>query len=109
LSDTCLEGLENIKGRLNEGQFQETIQLMSDVVTGFSQKEKSIQPIFSDFPSNQIETLTQSLRNAFELTATAYEQGQVGKVLEIFQFNLLPAFKNWKSELEQTFTPYLIS
>jgi hypothetical protein len=40
LSDTCLDGLEHIKGRLNEGRFEETFQMMSDVVSAFSQLGK---------------------------------------------------------------------
>ena len=39
LSETCLEGLEHIKEKLNEGQFEETIPLMNDSVVAFSQME----------------------------------------------------------------------
>ncbi len=73
LSETCLEGLEHIKGELNEGRFEETIQLMNDVVTAFSQMENSIKSIFPTLLSNHIESLTHSLRNAFEHMVTAYE------------------------------------
>ncbi|MBP1931459.1 hypothetical protein [Ammoniphilus resinae] len=109
LSVTCLEGLEHIKVKLNEGRFEETIQLMNDVVTAFSKMESSIQPIFHTLPSNEIQPLTHSLINAFENAVTAYEQGQAGKVKEIFQFTLLPAYKKWKVEVEKVFHPYLIS
>jgi len=98
LSDTCLEGLEHIKGKLNDGHFEETIQLMNDMVIAFSQIESSIQLIIPQLSSNNMESLTNSLRSAFEHTVFAYEQGQREKVIEIFQFTLQPAFKRWSDE-----------
>ena len=35
LTETCYEGLEHIKEKLNEGQFVETIPLMNDSVVCF--------------------------------------------------------------------------
>jgi len=109
LSETCLEGLEHIKGKLKEGQFTETIPLMNDSVIAFSQMEKSLQLIFSTLDSNYLESLTHSLQTAFDHTVTVYELGQLGKALEIFQFTLLPSFKKWKNEIEVVFHPYLVS
>lgn len=109
LSDTCLEGLEHIKGSLNEGRFEDTIQLMNDVLLAFSQMESSIQSILPELPSNHIESMTNILRNTFDHAVTAYEKGQGGKVLEIFQFTLLPTYKKWKDEVDKTFHPYLVS
>lgn len=111
LSNTCMEGLEHIKGRLNDGFIEDTIPLMVDVITAFSQIEDFIQPILrtSSLPSHHIESLTQTLRNAFDHAVAAYNQEQNGKVLEIFQFTLLPAFRKWKNEVEHAFQPYLLS
>ncbi len=111
LSDTCLEGLEHIRKRLNDGCIEGTIPLMVDVITAFSQIEDFMLPILgkSLLPSNHIESLTYSLRNAFDHAVTAYNQEQNGKALEIFQFTLLPAFRKWKSEVDSVFHPYLLS
>lgn len=111
LSDTCLEGLEHIRKQLNEGYIEDTIPLMVDVITAFSQIEDFIQPILvkSSLSSNHIESLTSSLRNALDHAVTAYNQELNGKVVEIFQFTLLPAFRKWKSEVERVFQPYLLS
>jgi hypothetical protein len=42
LSDSCLGVLEHIKVRLNEGAFEDTVQLMDDFVNGCYQIEKSM-------------------------------------------------------------------
>jgi len=109
LSETCLEGLEYTKEKLNEGQFEQTIPLMNDSVIAFLQMEKSLQPIFPTFNSNHNESLTHSLQDAFDHAVTAYELGQRGKVLEVFQFTLLPNYKKWKDEIEKAFHTFVVS
>jgi hypothetical protein len=107
LSMTVLEGLEHSKTRINEGYFEESIQLFTDVVEAFSHIEKSIQPLLPHLPQNNLDSLTISLHESIEYTVSAYEKGEGGKVLEIIQFNLLPMYKKWQSELEATLRPYI--
>jgi len=109
LTDTCLEALEHIKQTLNEGQLDETFSLMNDSIAAFSQIETSLQSIYSTLYSNRIESLTHSLQSAFDHAVTACEMGQRGKVLEIFQFTLLPNYKKWQTELERVFHHYVVS
>jgi hypothetical protein len=109
LSESCQEALEHIKARLNEGNFEETMRLMDDLVNGFYQIEKSVQAFSSSLPSNQMENTTNQVRKAMEHVVSAYEQGERGKVLEIIQFNLLPNYKKWKTELETTLHPFVLS
>jgi RNA binding exosome subunit len=107
LSETVDGGLEHIKRRINEGYFEDTIQLFTDVVEAFSHIEKSIQPLLPHLPQNNLDSLTISLHESFEYAVSAYEKGEGGKVLEIIQFNLLPMYKKWQTVLEATLRPYI--
>ncbi|WP_424766657.1 hypothetical protein [Paenibacillus sp. sgz302251] len=109
LSEGCLEALEHITVRLNEGAFEETIRLMDDLVNGFYQIEKSLQGFISKLSGHQLEETMNQLRNAIEHVVSSYEQGNRGKALEGIQLNLLPSFKGLNAELEVTFRPYILS
>jgi hypothetical protein len=109
LSETCLEGMEHIKLQLNEGRFEDSIRLMTDVVEAYHRMEKSLQDFLSQLSPNRIEELSNPLRRAFEYVVSAYEEGEGAKALEIIQFNLLPSYKKWKGELERSLNPYLVS
>jgi hypothetical protein len=109
LAETCLEGMEHIKLQLNEGRFEDSIRLMTDVVDAYHSMEKSLQDFLSQLPPNRIEELSNTLRSAFEYMVSAYEEGKGAMALEIIQFNLLPSYKRWKGELERILNPYLVS
>ncbi len=109
LSDTCLEGLEHVKSKLKEGEFESTMMMFHDSANAFYQMLKSIQPVLKELPGNELESLSDSLRDTLELVVSAYAQGDRGKVLEILQFTLLPQYKKWQAELNRCFQPYLLS
>jgi hypothetical protein len=101
LSESCLEALQHIIVRLNEGAFEDTIGLMDDFINGFYQMDTSIQGFIAELPSNQMEKTTNQLRSDIKQTVTSYEQGESNKIIECVQSSLLPSYKAWKAELEQ--------
>ena len=109
LAETCLKGLEHVKSKLNEGEFDSTMMMFHDSANAFYQMHKSIQPVLKELPDNELESLSASLRDTIELDVSTYEQGDRGKVLEILQFTLLPQYKKWQAELNRCFRPYLLS
>jgi RNA binding exosome subunit len=109
LTETCLEGIEHIKKRLNEGHFENAINLFSDIVEAYYLMERLIQSLAIQLPTNQLEERTISLRKAFEHSASAFEKNDWKKSQEIIQFTLLPAYKKWKSELGQALSVYTFS
>jgi len=109
LSDTCLEGLEHVKSKLNQGEFESTMMMFHDSANAFYQMHKSIQPVLKELPDNELELLSDSLRDTIELVVSTYEQGDRSKVLETLQFTLLPQYKKWQDELNHCFQPYLLS
>lgn len=110
LSETCQEALAHIKGKLNEGRFEETSPLMSDVVEGFYHLEQALPGLLEQLPpGNTIEQLISQLRRSIELVVTDYEQGDSGQVQEKLQFNLQPAFQRLHRELDGVLRPYTLS
>lgn len=109
LSETCLEALEYIQSKLNDGLMDETIPLMDDLVSGFYQIEKSIEVFSPVLPDNQLDRRITPLRNSTELVVSAYEQEDRGKAQERIQFNMLPGLKAMKAELETVLHPFVLS
>ncbi len=109
LSDTMGEALNHIKIQINEGHIENTIQLANDTMTAFVSIIQSMKAFLEELQANQIEIYTDTLVRSFDALITAYEQQQTGKILEILQFNVLPAYKNWRMELRKQLQPYTIS
>lgn len=109
LSETCQEAIGHIKGKLNEGQFEETSALMSDVVEGFYHLEKALSELLEQLPESKIEQIIQQLQRSLELVVSAYESGNPAQVKEKLQFNLQPAFQSLHRELEAVLRPYTLS
>ena len=108
LSESCREALAHIKNKLNEGQFEETSSLMSDVVEGFYHLEKALKNLLEQLPINNIEHFMQQLLRFLEQIVIAYEQNNPGQVQEELQFNLQPASQSLHHELESAFRSYTL-
>lgn len=109
LSETCQEAITYIKGRLNEGHFEETLVQMSEVVEAFYQLEQALSKLPEQWPDNHLEQVTKQVQRSLEWIASAYENGQPGQVQEKLQFNLQPAFHTLHRELETVLRPYTLS
>ncbi|MEZ2658258.1 hypothetical protein [Aneurinibacillus aneurinilyticus] len=109
LSQTMGEALEHIKAQVNEGQEANTIELANDTMSAFASIIQSMGTFLGDLPKNKIEEYTNILLKSFDVLATTYEQQQGVKTLEVLQFNVLPAYKKWKEELENQLQRYVVS
>lgn len=109
LTDTCLEGLEYIELKLSEGKYSKSIPLLEDILNGFNEIQKAMEPILLELPENLIELLTDYLTDMFEFLIFTYEKDEMNKALEILNFKLLPGYKRWQEELEKTLKPYIAS
>ncbi|MTI84022.1 MAG: hypothetical protein FH756_08955 [Firmicutes bacterium] len=85
------------------------MMMFHDSANAFYQMQKSIQPVLEKLPGNELELLSDSLRDTIELVVYTYEEGNRGKAAEIMQFTLLPLYKKWQVELNRCFQPYLLS
>ncbi|UNC91723.1 hypothetical protein [Candidatus Contubernalis alkaliaceticus] len=109
LTDTMEEGLEHVKGQLDQRSPEKAIQLLFDTTNAFTHIEKAVQPILSEIPENNIQEKTDKLRSALSAMVGEYEGNSGLKGREILQFILEPAFKNWRFELKEVLMPYTLS
>ncbi|MTI80205.1 MAG: hypothetical protein FH758_04850 [Firmicutes bacterium] len=109
LSETGLEGMLHISSKLNEGNYQQAIPLLEDVMKACLSIDASIQPVLSELASNELESLGKKVRNGFELVVSAFEQGEPGKAQEVVQFNLMPNYKKWHAEINRVLKPLILS
>ena len=80
-----------------------------DATTAFTEIEEALQPILPELPENNIPEKTDKLRSALAVMVSEYEKSKGLRGREIFQFNLEPAFENWRTELEEVLKPYTLS
>jgi len=109
LTETMEEGMEHIKEKLQEGKPEKAIKMLLDTTTAFTHIEEALEPMLPELPENSIEEKTDKLRSALAIMVSEYEKSQGLRGREILQFNLEPAFKNWREELKEVLNPYILS
>lgn len=109
LTETILEGLQNIQRLLNEGKHEQSVFMFEDVLQAFATIGGTIAPALKELNNESISLQQAEFSQAADLVVTGYEEKNYTKVQEILQFTIIPRFKKLKEELEQTFNPYLVS
>ena len=109
LTGTIVDGLKHIQKLLGESKFEETMNLLENVVSAFASIEKSIVPVKGKLEKHDIDSKSKNVQEALNLVVSAYELGNYGKAQEILQFTLVPLANKWKEELEKAFYPYIVS
>ena len=109
LLETMEEGMDYIRAKLGELNIEETVTVLTDLITAFTEVEKSISSMMEELPENQIPQKDDELRIAFDTMVKEYETAKGQKAYKIMQFTLEPAFENWKEELENILKPYVVS
>lgn len=109
LLETMEEGMDYVKAKLGELNIEGTVTVLTDLITAFTEVEKSISLMLIDLPENSIVEKSDKLRKAFDTMVKEYETDNGNKAYEIIQFSLEPAFVNWKEELESKLKIYVVS
>lgn len=109
LLNTMEEGLVYIKQQIREMKSEATIIVLRDIIKAFATIETAIAPILLELKENNIIEKMDILRKALDRIVKEYEWKQIQKALEIIQFSLEPAFKNWKEQMEEVLRPYTAS
>lgn len=104
LTDTMLEGMEHLKNRMQEGYFEDTCYLYFDIVKAIASIYDALEPLIPQLGDNRIEDFTGELNRVNEKMVEIYEQKQFEIAKDNMEFQLLPAFKKWKIELERCLT-----
>lgn len=109
LSETTLEGLKYVLRRIQEGHFEGTAGLFTDIVSSFYEMEKALLPYLAEFKETELERKRDELVQGMKLMLAAYEGDREIRPQEILKFSLLPRYRAWHEELRKAFKPYTAS
>ncbi|EEG76543.1 hypothetical protein [Dethiobacter alkaliphilus] len=109
LLPTIEEGLEYIKKQLTELRYEEALELLQDAMGGIVSIEKAVQPILQKLPENKTNFLGDNLKEKMSIVVSSYESGKNADLEKQVGEEALPAFKDWKAELERVLRPYTVS
>lgn len=109
LSDTIMEGLEHIKKRVYDGHFEETYYLLEDIIDAVASIHKATEPMLPLLGENRIEQYSEHLTRLIDEMTNNYEAQRIEKAKTDMQLVLIPAFKQWKTELERCLSDYIAS
>jgi hypothetical protein len=109
LSDTIMEGLEHIKHRVSEGYLEDTYYLLEDIMNAVASIHRATEPMLSVLGENSIEEFAQHINHLIDEMTNNYKEQRIEKAKIDFQLVLIPAFKEWKNELERCLSDYIAS
>ena len=109
LSDTIMEGLEHIKQRVLDGYLEDTYYLMEDIINAVASIHRAIDPMLPLMGENQIEELTCNINHLIDEMINNYREQRIEKAKIDFRLVLIPAFKEWKNELERCLSKFIAS
>lgn len=109
LCTTIEEGLEHISGRFDSGFYEDAFVLYQDVVQAFFTIQQAIAPLSDQLSANNLASLAQSVQDSMSQIVSAYEQKNWNMARDTLQNHLLPAWIEWKQELESIFKSYVAS
>ncbi len=108
LAATGLEGLEYVHKNNMEGQFENTVTVLSDIVEAFNEIEQALNNNGFLEDSSDLDLATQSLRDGFDWIVSAYERQEDGRKDDIMELTLLPRYKAWQGEIGRCLGKYLL-
>ncbi|WP_022793401.1 hypothetical protein [Marinococcus halotolerans] len=108
--DTMMKGLAHVQKQLSTRNYPEAVQLMEDMIIGFTAVERSSRPVLKNIDNTvDTEKYFNNVRSNLDLVVTHLENHSYARLQEIFQFTLIPNVKKLQRELEQHFQPYVLS
>ncbi|WP_132995185.1 hypothetical protein [Sporanaerobacter acetigenes] len=108
LLTTIEEGLTHVKKQISELRYEEALGLLQDSMLGVASIEVALQPM-RGISMGKIVPLTDILKNNINKVLESYEKGKQELIENQIEKEVLPAFNNWKKELEKTLKPYILS
>jgi len=108
LLSTIEEGLNHIKVQISELRYEAAFGLLEDSVLGIASIEGALGQMAQILPE-KISPLTAELKKSIVNVVESYEKGKQEIVEKQIEKEVLPAFRKWKEELENTLKPYILS
>ncbi len=108
LVTTIQEGLKHIQTRTEEGCFDDTLYLFEDIVQGLNSIMEALQTMVSSQKTSRNQDKTIILLDVLDEIYLAYQNKTEGAGW-LLNEKLLPAFAEWKAELETYLLPIIQS
>ncbi len=102
LSETTLEGLEHIYNLTMDGRFEETVVLYTDVATSFHEMQMALAVHLPEYEGSEMRKMADDVIAGMKLVLAAYENERDVRPMEVMQFAMLPAYRRWHEELQET-------
>ncbi len=110
LSETGLEGLEHMKQQIEEGYFEQSLPLFTDVISAYLEIEKSLSLFSDELSPNQLAATGQQLSASIETVVAAFEKGGGREsIYDLLNSRVIPQYRVWQEELQRCLQPYFIS
>ncbi|MGO0063599.1 hypothetical protein ACTID9_27005 [Brevibacillus fluminis] len=109
LSETGLEGLQHMQAQIEEGFFEQSLTLFTDVLAAHFEIEKSVALFSENLPENKLSVISQQLNEAAVELAETYEKGERSALGDVLGIKVIPQYTEWKEELYRCLHPYVVA
>lgn len=109
LLKTIEEGIFHMEKLILKLEYEECVVMFQDVLHGIEGIETSMMPMLEKLPENNISTLMEKIYSSVENIVNIIENNQVDNLSVKIESDFMPAFLNWKIELERILSSYVVS
>lgn len=107
LLETIEEAILHIQKQLKELRYEEALDLLEDSTIGIASIEKAMQPMMPELQENNIASLIARLKEKIDNAVNIYEKKKEENLQKQIEGEILPAFTEWKEEMDRLLKPYI--
>ncbi|HYE10927.1 MAG TPA: hypothetical protein VEF53_12170 [Patescibacteria group bacterium] len=109
LLDTLKEGLEHTNSLIVDGKGEEALEMIYDVLAGVESIISALSPLLEQLPANNLQVLEADMSDKFNKLIDIFKLNDGVLLISHLSSDLLPAFSEWKREIEKLLMPYILS
>jgi hypothetical protein len=109
LLDTLKEGLEHTSSLIVDGKGEEALEMIYDVLAGVESIISALSPLLEQLPANNLQVLEADMSDKFNKLIDIFKLNDGVLLISHLSSDLLPAFSEWKREIEKLLMPYILS
>jgi hypothetical protein len=109
LLDTLKEGLEHTSSLIVDGKGEEALEMIYDVLAGVESIISALSPLLEQLPANNLQALEADMSDKFNKLIDIFKLNDGVLLISHLSSDLLPAFSEWKREIEKLLMPYILS
>lgn len=109
LSDTVGQGLQYIQNQMTEGQYEQGVNMLREVINGFLAIERGLNGLEELLAVGSYFIKAENMIHALEQVGDAASGQQWMACSSLLNENLLPAYKEWQFTLRQSLKPAISS